>query len=114
MEDSLLRRIGSTLPALLIGSALIVGLWVMPDLTPSDAIPVVGQRTDHGRIVESLGADPTGLPLFTVELDDGDRVEAVVQDGSAAIPGSSNREPYEVGDEVIVTALPDQPREISR
>jgi len=105
MDDSLPRRSGSTLPALLIGSALIVGLWVMPDLTPSDAIPVIGQRTDHGRIVASLGADPTGLPLFTVELDDGDRVEAVVQDGSAAIPGSSNREPYEVGDEVVVTSF---------
>ncbi len=105
MDGSLLRRIGSTLPALLIGPALIVGLWVMPDLTPSDAIPVIGQRTDHGRIVESLGADPTGLQLFTVELDDGDRVEAVVQDGSAAIPGSSNREPYEVGDEVVVTSF---------
>ncbi len=103
MDDSLLRRIGATLPALLIGPALVIGLWVMPDLTPSDAIPVVGQRTDHGRIAESLGADPAGLPLFAVELDDGARVEAVVQDGSAAVPGSSNREPYEIGDEVVVT-----------
>jgi uncharacterized membrane protein len=105
MDDSLLRRIGSTLPPLLIGSALVVGLWVMPDLMPSDAIPVVGQRSDHGRIVESLGADPTGLPRFAVEVGNGDRIEAFVQDGSAVVPGSSNREPYGVGDEVVVTSF---------
>ncbi len=105
MDGSLLRRVGATVPALLIGSTLVVGLWLMPDLTPSDAIPVVGQRSDHGRIVASLGADPTGLPRFEVEVDDGARIEAVVQDGSAVIPGSSNREPYEVGDEVVVTSF---------
>jgi len=105
MDGSLLRRVGATVPALLIGSTLVVGLWLMPDLTPSDAIPVVGQRSAHGRIVASLGADPTGLPRFEVEVDDGARIEAVVQDGSAAIPGSSNREPYEVGDEVVVTSF---------
>lgn len=109
MDASLLRRIAGTLPAVVIGSALVVGLWLMPDLTPSEAIPVVGQRSDHGRIVESLGTDPTGLPLFLVEVSDGpargELVEAIVQDGSAAMPGSANREPYEVGDEVVVTSF---------
>ena len=109
MDDSPLRRIGAAMPALLIGSALVAGLWVMPDLTPSDAIPVIGQHNDHGRIVESLGADAIGLPLFEVEVLDGpqagERMEAVVQDGSASIPGSSNRTPYEVGDEVVVTSF---------
>ncbi|HEX7197218.1 MAG TPA: YibE/F family protein [Candidatus Limnocylindria bacterium] len=107
--QSILRRIGAALPAILIGSALVIGLWLMPDLTPGEAIPVVGQRSDHGRIVESLGIDPTGLPLFAVEVSDGpsagERIEAVVQDGSAAIPGSANRDPYEVGDEVVVTSF---------
>jgi uncharacterized membrane protein len=109
MDESILRRIGWALPAILIGSALVVGLWLMPDLTPREAVPVVGQRSDHGRIVEALGSDPTGLPLFAVEVSDGpsagQRIEAVVQDGSAAVPGSSNREPYEVGDEVVVTSF---------
>jgi len=109
MDDSLLRRIGATLPAVVIGSALVAGLWLMPDFTPADAIPVVGQRTDHGRIVESLGVDQTGLPLFAVEVSDGpapgERIEAVVQDGSTVVPGSSTREPYEVGDEVVVTSF---------
>ena len=109
MDPSIPRRIGSALPALIIGSALVAGLWLMPDLTPSDAIPVVGQRSDHGRIVESLGTDPTGLPLFAVEVRDGpsagERIEAVVQDGSAAVPGSSNRDPYAVGDDVVVTSF---------
>ncbi|MGH2418199.1 MAG: YibE/F family protein, partial [Candidatus Limnocylindria bacterium] len=108
-DDSLLRRIGAALPAVVLGSALVAGLWLMPDLTPADAIPVVGQRTDHGRIVESLGVDQTGLPLFAVEVGDGpfagERIEAVVQDGSTAVPGSSTREPYDVGDEVVVTSF---------
>jgi uncharacterized membrane protein len=86
-----------------MGVVLVATLWLMPDLTPTDAIPVVGQHSDHARIVEDLGTDPTGLPLFLVELDDGERIEAVVQDGSVALPGSSNREPYQVGDEVVIT-----------
>jgi uncharacterized membrane protein len=107
MDDPPLRRIISALPAIIVGLAIVVGLWVMPDLTPAGAIPVIGQHSDHARIVESLGADPTGLPVFNVEIidgpDDGRLVEAVVQDGSASIPGSSNRDPYRVGDEVVVT-----------
>jgi uncharacterized membrane protein len=101
--DSLARRIGASLPGIGIGVALVAGLWVMPDLTPRDAIPVIGQQSDRGRVVEDLGTDATGLPLLTVELADGELVDAVVQDGSAAMPGLSSRDPYEVGDEVVVT-----------
>ena len=107
MEASLASRIGASLPAVGIGLALLTGLWFMPDLTPAEAIPVVGQESLHGRITESLGTDVSGLPLFEVEVLDGpeagSRVEAAVQDGSAAMPGSGNREPYLVGDEVVVT-----------
>jgi uncharacterized membrane protein len=92
-----------SLASIVVGLVLVTALWLMPDLTPSDAIPVVGQRSDHARIVEDLGTDTTGLPLFAVELDDGERLEALVQDARAAIPGSGSREPYEVGDEVVVT-----------
>jgi uncharacterized membrane protein len=101
--DSLARRIGASMPAIGIGVVLVAGLWLMPDLTPADAIPVVGQQSDRGRIVEDLGTDTTGLPLFSVELPDGERVDAVVQDSSAAIPGSTTRDAYQVGDEVVVT-----------
>jgi uncharacterized membrane protein len=101
--DSLARRIGASLPPIGIGVALVAGLWLMPDLTPDDAIPVIGQQSDRGRIVEDLGFDSTGLPAFAVELPDGERVEALVQDGSAAMPGLISRDPYEVGDEVVVT-----------
>ncbi|MDQ2690096.1 MAG: YibE/F family protein [Chloroflexota bacterium] len=103
-EPSTTRRIGSSLAAILIGLVILVAIWLLPDLTPADVVPVVGQRTDHARVVEALGTDPTGLPLFAVELvGSGERVEAVVQDGSTAIPGSGARAPYEVGDEVVVT-----------
>lgn len=109
MDDSLPRRLAAALPAMLIGSALVAALWLMPDLAPAEAIPVVGQQSDHGRVVASLGTDPTGLPLFEVELLDGpsagERVEALVQDGSAAVPGSAARDPYRVGDDVVVTSF---------
>jgi uncharacterized membrane protein len=102
--ESAKGRIGSTLPAVVVGVALVTGLWLIPDLTPADVIPVVGQRSDRGVIVESRGVDPTGLPVFLVEVPDtGERIDAVVQDASTAMPGLSSREPYEVGDEVVVT-----------
>jgi len=95
------------LPAMIVGVALLVGVLLLPDLTPGEAIPVVGQESLHGRVTESLGTDTTGLPLFVVEVLDGplvgERIEAVVQDGSAAMPGSGDRRPYGVGDEVVVT-----------
>jgi len=103
MPGSLPGRIGASLPSVVIGLVLVAALWLLPDLTPSEAIPVVGQRSDHAVIVEELGIDGSGLPRFLVELDDGERIEAVVQDGSTAVPGSSNREAYEVGDEVVIT-----------
>ena len=71
MPGSLIGRIGASLPSIVIGLALVTGLWLLPDLTPSDAIPVVGQHSEHARIVEARGTDATGLPLFVVELDDG-------------------------------------------
>ncbi len=98
------RRIAGSLPAILIGLVLVGGLWLLPDLTPSDAVPVVGQTSERARIVEALPPDATGLPRFVVELaESGERLEAVVQDASAALPGSSTRAPYEVGDEVVAT-----------
>jgi uncharacterized membrane protein len=103
MPGSLSGRIGASLPSVVAGIVLVAALWLLPDLTPSEGIPVVGQRSDHAIIVEELGTDSSGLPRFLVELDDGERIEAVVQDGGTAVPGSSNREPYEVGDEVVIT-----------
>ena len=97
------RRIGASVPAIVIGVVVVVVLWLLPDLTPADAIPVVGQQSDRGRIVASRGIDPTGLPAFEVELASGKRLVAVVQDSSAALPGSATREPYQIGDEVVVT-----------
>lgn len=104
MPESSARRIGASLPAIVGGLVLLAVIWLLPDLTPPDAVPVIGQRSDHARIVESLGTDATGLPRFAVEIvQTGERLEAIVQDGSAAIPGSGNRQPYEVGDEVVLT-----------
>lgn len=107
MNQPLGRRARGALPALIAGIALLVGVLLLPDLTPTEAIPVVGQESLHGRIVAAAGQDGTGLPLFEVEVLDGpaagERLDAVVQDGSSAMPGSGDRRPYEVGDEVVVT-----------
>jgi uncharacterized membrane protein len=106
MDETLGRRLAASLLAIGIGLALLGGLWLLPDLTPTDAIPAVGQESLHGRIVESLGTDAAGLPLFAVEVldgpDAGSIVEAAVQDAGTALPGSGTREPYELGDEVVV------------
>ena len=100
-------RIAGSLVAIGIGLALLVGLWVLPDLAPDDAVPVVGQESLHARIVEPIATYGTEAPSFVVEILDGaeagSRIEATVQDGSAALPGSVAREPYAVGDEVVVT-----------
>lgn len=92
--------------AVAVGIALLVGLWLLPDLTPDEAVPVIGQESLHGRIVESLGTDAAGLPLFLVEVLDGpttgERIEAAVQGAGAALPGSDDRAAYAVGDEVVV------------
>jgi uncharacterized membrane protein len=101
------RGLAGSLLAVAIGMALLVGLWLLPDLGPTDEIPVVGQESVHGRIVEDLGIDAAGLPRFAVEVlsgpEAGSVVDAAVQDGSAAVPGSATRDPYVVGDEVVVT-----------
>ena len=106
MDETLGRRLAASLPAIGIGLALLVGLWLLPDLTPDDALPVVGQESLHGRIVDSLGSDAAGLPRFSVKILDGpeagSRFEAAVQDAGTALPGSNRRQPYEIGDEVVV------------
>jgi uncharacterized membrane protein len=101
------QRIGGSLGAIALGVLLLAGLWLLPDLTPDDAIPVVGEVNLHGRLVEELPPDASGAPRFAVTIlsgpEAGTTVEALVQDGSSAIPGSANRSPYEIGDEVVVT-----------
>ena len=106
MDETPGRRFVASLPAIGIGLALLAGLWLLPDLTPADAVPAIGQESLHGRIVESLGTDAAGLPLFAVEVLDGsgagERIEASVQDAGNALPGSGRRTPYGIGDEVVV------------
>lgn len=106
MDDAAEPRPLPSLAVIGVGLLLLLGLWLLPDLTPPDAIPVVGQQSLHARITEELPPDASGLPRFAVVVLDGpeagERIEAVVQDGSSAVPGSTAREPYTVGDEVVV------------
>jgi uncharacterized membrane protein len=106
MDDAHGPRPLPSFAAIGAGLILLVAIWLLPDLTPTDDIPVVGQESLHARIVEELSPDASGLPRFAVVVLDGDaageRLEAVVQDGSTAIPGSTAREAYVVGDEVVV------------
>ena len=106
MDGTLGRRLVTSLTAIGIGLTILLGLWLLPDLTPADAVPAVGQESLHGRIVEDLGTDAAGLPQFGVEILDGPeagtRVEAAVQDAGSALPGSGRRSAYRTGDEVVV------------
>jgi uncharacterized membrane protein len=106
MDETPGRRFAASLRAVGIGLALVAGLWLFPDLTPAEAVPAVGQESLHGRIVESLGTDAAGLPLFAVEVlggsESGERIEASVQDAGNALPGSGRRTPYGIGDDVVV------------
>ena len=106
MTDPHGHRVRAALPALLIGLALLGGLWLLPDLTPRDAVPVVGQESLRARIVEDLGIDSTGLPLFRVEILDGasagERLDASVQSVGPVLPGGDDRPPYAVGAEVVI------------
>ena len=89
------------------GALLLAVLWMLPDISPSDAVPVVGQRDDHARIVESLGPDANGNPEYSVEVvASGERFTASVQD-VAAVEGPDGPDSYEVGDEIIVTRFSD-------
>ena len=84
-----------SISAIVVGMALLAGIWLLPDLTPDEAIPVIGQESLHGRIVGSLGTDAAGLPLFVVEVLDGpgagERVDAAVQRAEEALPGRVGR-----------------------
>lgn len=106
MTDSHRHRIGAALRAMVIGLVLLAGLWVLPDLSPREALPVVGQESIHARIVEELGTDAAGLPLFSVELlsgpDAGTVIQAAVQSAGPMLPGADDRTPYRVGAEVVV------------
>jgi uncharacterized membrane protein len=107
MLDAPTRRVGGSILAILAGLALLAAVALVPDLTPRDALPVVGQTSVRGVITEALPPDATGAARFAVELRDGPSagttLEAIVQDGSASVPGSATRAPYQVGDEVVVT-----------
>lgn len=93
--------------AIVVGLVLLVGLWLLPDLGPIENVPVAGQTSFHGRIVEALDPDASGADRFAVEVisgpEAGTRIEAIVQDGSAALPGTTTEDRYRVGDEVVVT-----------
>jgi uncharacterized membrane protein len=106
MDDSLGRRLLGAVPAVLVGVALLAGLWLLPDLTPDEAIPVIGQESLHARIVEDVGTGASGQRAFVVEIlggaSRGERIQASVQGSGQVLPGSDARAPYEVGDEVVV------------
>jgi len=107
VTERLADRLRASAVAIAVATALLVAILLLPDLTPSDIRPTIGQANARAVIVDTAGTDATGAPLFVVELldgpDAGQRIEAAAQDASAALPGSATREPYRPGDEVVVT-----------
>jgi uncharacterized membrane protein len=109
MTDAGSRSLRSALLPGLVGLALLAAVLLLPDLTPAGVIPDIGQVSERARVIEILGENETGATVLEVEIldgvDAGVLVEATVQDLSTALPGSARSEPYEVGDEVVVTAF---------
>jgi len=107
VTERLADRIRSSAVAIAVATALLVAILLLPDLTPPDIRQTIGQANARAVIVETAGTDATGAQLFVVELldgpDAGQRIEAAAQDVSAGLPGSATREPYQPGDEVVVT-----------
>jgi uncharacterized membrane protein len=106
--DSTRRRRVESMPLLLLGVALVAGLWLLPDLAP-DADAASGVERHHARVVEELpaGEGPQGERRYLLEILDGDRageqVEAVSRQYLA--PGTTEVEAaqYAAGDEVAVS-----------
>jgi uncharacterized membrane protein len=95
---------------IIIGLALLVAVWLIPDLSPRESLPVQGDQQLRARLVEAPGApDAQGVVTARVELLEGDRsgehTDALVQGGTMGpgIPGVPVE--YRAGDEVMVTTF---------
>lgn len=89
-------------PALAGGLLLLVGLWLVPDLTPpADEPPPV--ELVHGRIVELLPGqeDPT-LPDVRIEVLGGPEEGTILEGYLQGPSGQQDLPEYEVGDQVVV------------
>jgi uncharacterized membrane protein len=93
--------------ALFVGALLLVGLALLPDLTPpAEAPPPV--ELFQGRIVEFLdpGNDVTD-PDVRIEIIGGERAGEVLDGYLQGPSGQLDLPRYEVGDEVIIHASPE-------
>jgi uncharacterized membrane protein len=84
---------------------LLIGLWILPDLSPRDELPDIGYVQARAVVVEAGVTNELGQPGVRVRFlggeDAGVEEFAVVQTGY--LPGSPSGPPLAVGDEVIVT-----------
>ena len=92
---------------LLIGLALLAGLWLLPDLAETPRVPDSGQDRARAVVVDAdAGTDAAGQRQLSVRLTEGERageeVIAVIQQPGMALPGAEPPR-YEAGDEVVVS-----------
>jgi uncharacterized membrane protein len=92
----------------LAGIALLAIVWLIPDLTPREDLPLSGEERIHGRVVEvPLRTSPTDPITLRVELLDGPDAGAVIEataQGALTGPDASTLAiDYAVGDEVVVS-----------
>jgi uncharacterized membrane protein len=101
----LLKGRTASIGAIVVGLVLIGIVGALPDLGPAGSVPVAGERSEHARIVRSLGTDATGSPSFEVELLNGEDAGTVIVASArdASTSAAARRTEYGVGDEVVVT-----------
>jgi uncharacterized membrane protein len=91
------------LPALLGGIVLLVGLWLLPDLTPPPASPPPVELR-HG-VVEAFmpPTDDPSIPDVIVRVLEGPHAGELVEGYLQGPAGQQEVPVYEIGDEVVVS-----------
>jgi uncharacterized membrane protein len=103
------RAPGSGLTGLAVGLLLLIGLLLVPDLTPTDLTPTVGQTNVRAVVVREAGTDERGIPAYEVDIlegpDAGARLTASAESLAGPVPGGSVQGGYRPGDEVVVATF---------
>ncbi|HET9436141.1 MAG TPA: hypothetical protein VFO50_04730, partial [Candidatus Limnocylindrales bacterium] len=91
--------------ALAAGGILLVGLWMLPDLTPPPTGPL-NLELAHGEIVAILADAGEGQPNVRVRIVEGPRAGSELHGYLQGPSGAGDLPAYAPGDEVVVSISP--------
>ena len=94
--------------ALAVGGLLLIGLWLLPDLTPPPT-GALNLELAHAEIVEILAGAGEGQPNVRVRIVDGPRTGTELDGHLEGPSGADDLPSYLAGDEVVVSISPGDP-----